>query len=766
MAGPSHATMDLPSVRAEPLGARSPTVILVAVVVLFALVYWTTGGMTQMALDAAVLFVFPVVLVWWVGQTDRGSRLLRTALIPLDRFPPESRSAWPWCGFATVCLAVVILESSQPLYFTQDDSLANGVVGMVVGSRSLFSGVFPLWNHCQYLGSPMASMSYWSLTYPPTYLSYLMATYVLGNSWWTMEVYQVAHLLLSFAAIYCAARAVGLRTATATMAAVAVSLSGSSLVMGRSWYATIPLNVWLPLLVIGISQLWRGSVSWRWIVVNGAIMGVLFHVGYPQTWVYAMIAFLGCGALLWMFGEIPFRRALRVIPAQMLGVAIASPLLVVLLLETRGSQLQPYGRGIDLSGMLAMVLPYPLVSAGHPERWGSDQLETMGQMYYWGTLLPLLALVGVASFMALRHRRQTLVGNYWLLVAAFWLAVTLGYKAVVWVLMSFLPGFSNFSCPFKAQQFFNLFAALGAGLMLDRLLARRIDRVRWERLLTLSVLVLMAYHCGMARTSFYNYGFAPYPELPSAFETVNKSQQRVLVVAPKRSMDPTFPLSLQLNSATAYGIPVVAGYDPLVEFAATTKQILANVSTLEDGWERYGVRWVVVHHTAKNPQFSENEAMRWQEELDSETLDRIGRQLRAKRATIFYEAPEVTIYELPEADPMAFATHDALPLPIQTDHGGLRVDTSGLTVPSSANASVTVNYASRPFMSAVADGQRVEIEPDAYLRMRVDVPTGCQQLSIRYRPPWGLGLGVGLVLVVGALAFDVVSQRRVMSRPS
>ena len=182
-----------PSSANPELSSWPPHVIVLFILAFLGLVLWTTNHNLQLCCEALCILTPPVIAVWFLRQSSTGNHLLHLGLLA-PRVKEESNQdglRWWMLGLFTILLGICILETSQPLYFTQDDSLANGVVGMVVGCRSLANGQFPAWNPAQYLGSPMASMSYWSLTYPPTYLSYAFARHVLGNEWWTMEVYQV-----------------------------------------------------------------------------------------------------------------------------------------------------------------------------------------------------------------------------------------------------------------------------------------------------------------------------------------------------------------------------------------------------------------------------------------------------------------------------------------------------------------------------------------------------------------------------------------------
>src|SRR5262249_26975847 len=110
------------------------------------------------------------------------------------------RRGWAWfvAGFAVLALVGVVLELRQPHYFNQDDNFAQFGPGIIYGCRALAGGVFPSWNPQQMLGAPLAELGVYSLTYPPTYLSYFLATYVLRDEWAFMDVFCCLHLAAGY----------------------------------------------------------------------------------------------------------------------------------------------------------------------------------------------------------------------------------------------------------------------------------------------------------------------------------------------------------------------------------------------------------------------------------------------------------------------------------------------------------------------------------------------------------------------------------------
>src|SRR5207249_3528487 len=94
--------------------------------------------------------------------------------------------------------ALTFLEWRDPFYFTECDNLTDCLPPILVGCRSIWQGVFPDYNPYLFLGSPLAGLGMYSLTYPPLYLAYALARHVLGQEYATLEVFAILHLLGGF----------------------------------------------------------------------------------------------------------------------------------------------------------------------------------------------------------------------------------------------------------------------------------------------------------------------------------------------------------------------------------------------------------------------------------------------------------------------------------------------------------------------------------------------------------------------------------------
>ena len=92
----------------------------------------------------------------------------------------------------------------------------------------------------------------------------------------------------------------------------------------------------------------------------------------------------------------------------------------------------------------------------------------------------------------------------------------------------------------------------------------------------MGLLGVLAYHVMMCTTSFFTYGFQPFPPLPAEFEAVmhpyedkqffgDKNSRRVASWHNLRTTSPDLFASLPLNMPDYYQVPSIFGYDPLVE---------------------------------------------------------------------------------------------------------------------------------------------------------------------------------------------------------
>ncbi len=708
---------------------------------------------------------------------------------PLARLP-DSRweGIWLALGLALVALALGLLEYRQPYYFSQDNVLVGELPGTLWQCRSAWEGRVPEYNPYVLLGAPALSEGSGG-TYPPTYLAYAIARHVLGDEYSTLEVLAALHLLAGFAAAYWAARLAGIGAMPACAAALSLVLSGSVLVMGRSWHTFLPLVLWTPLLVAAVAKLAAGPVSWKWSLATAAVLGMAYHGEFLQVWAYSVLfVALATAWLVWM-GRIPIARGLQLIPAGLLGLALAAPLVwVQAALAADMTHGGGYGCGIA-GGLAAMLLPYPLARAGHPNGWGSTELAYMGHLYYFGTLLLLLFTAQVLVWFTARPRRAVWAEQVWTMAGCVAFLLALGPVGGLWPLLGKLPVFGSINNhPFRLLPFFVLFAVLSGGLFLERLLRLAAHRRAWEIGLGVVLGGLLVYHVTMARASFYAYGFRPYPKLPGELASLLTGEkgispisgrgregapheldrpgfgwpQRLAAWAPNRSIVPSYALALPHNLPAVYRLPALGGYDPVVEnkppFEFAEERMRQEPTAAA---RAYGVRWLLEHRTCRQPVFSPNPNLRELEE--SARLDEAFSRIDLVQVHRLAGVADLTVGEVGRVAPLAF-THGAggegrgargegrrttddgrrtrgegrgargegRSLPLRLHGGGIDVDLYGLA----PAGPVTVNFLWYPEMTAAVDGRPVACRRDEWGRIVADVPAGARGLAVRYRPDW------------------------------
>jgi hypothetical protein len=674
---------------------------------------------------------------------------------------------WALAGLGAVVAGFFYLEWKDFCYFSQDDNLAQFLPVILQGCRSLWDGVFPTWNPFQFMGMPTTSMGTYALTYPVTYTSYFVARHLLGNEYLTIEVFAFIHFTAGFVFTYMAVRQAGVRPMLAAAASISCVFAGYNLLAGRSWYYMLPILAWMPLLVLSIIRLQKGPVDWKWVLWTGFAAGAFFHGGNVQMWAYAMVFYLAAAALLTISQAIPVRRLFWTVPALLWGLALSSPLLVPLMLHAARITRTPCpGNGIGMRGIIGMILPFPLFRTSHAEGWGNAYWELMGHIYYAGTLFALVALAGafVAAGFLIAHRwdgtaRRVVSGNVWLLMAILTLLLLMGKAGLLWEFMSLLPGFSKFRFPFKFLAFINLFFSVGAGVILERILASARNPRRVEAVICGVVALLMAYHLSMARPSFYTYGDDPYPPPSKIFSQVRYDgtvgSRRVLPFAPKRSLAPGYALSLEHNFPSVYGVLALEGYDFLItgseEFSKIRQYIdMKPVSAME----AYGAGWVLVHRLTydtflSRPVWESAEKLAEKNEFVLEEL--------LESADKVASDENLDLWRLKSSDPMAFVRlfHDE-PLPVKFDGAGASV-----SLPAGfEGGDVVVNVLCWPEMKAVSGGRALTVKPDEWSRVVVEVPEGARSFRLDYRPPWKQGfVAAGVMIYLAMAAYIVVFKK-------
>ena len=274
----------------------------------------------------------------------------------------------------------------------------------------------------------------------------------------------------------------------------------------------------------------------------------------------------------------------------------------------------------------------------------------------------------------------------------------------------------------------------------------------------------------MARASGYGNGvlcgipsfFLPYPlrHCTQTSGAVRTWPPWDISTTSERCSAPDFPLSLNLSLPMVYDIASVAGYDPLTETRPPIRFARALLAKYPAAaLKAYGVRWVIVHRTARAPGFSGNRFLRGMEGVPLSGF--LLSQLEALGAERVLNRPEVELWALKNSDSMAFPAEDprhALPITLR----GTGVDVNVGSLPK--GGMIVVNYLWYPNARALTGGRDVRCGSDRWGRVTVEVPPGSHKVEVVLGARWGRGLAnAGLVLVLSLLLAAWLSRERPMA---
>ena len=717
------------------------------------------------ALTLACLGVPALYLaVGYVRPRTKLARWLRLCLserTPLEQTKNTERG-YLLAGLVVLALSLVLLVHGQRYGFVHDDNITQFFPTILQGCASIERGLFPTYNPYSLMGAPTASVGTYALTYPLTYLSYAAAKHLLHDVYLTLDVFAVLHLALGYLATFALARRIGLRPSLSLCAALSFVLCGYLSVYTRGWFYMAPVALWTPLILLALCRLRDETrLGWRWVAETGLAIGIYFHAGNAQMWSYTLL--LGAALVaLWSYGgKIPRARLLWLLPAFLVGLAIAAPLLLAQSAEVAQLERSADFKQGTLPGLLALLLPAPLVDAWHPgiqpgveNLW--PHLYHFAPLYFCGPVFLGLGLIALASLLVLRWGRRLVGANAWLLCGGLALWLSFGEDGGLASILAHLPVFNKFQHWWKFLPFVALFFALGGGLLVERWL-QSTKNVKAERTLVLLIPLLLAYNAWVSRPVM-SLADKPYPALPvelkSLFFNPNERLQRGLTVAPWKRDHEGFVFSMAQNFATVYELPMLMGYDPLVEASplnqALERRYLPSRSLTRasqsfqsampadaiETLRRYGVRWISVTDGVQRGG------------KGSGKLELL--QALSGHVTLRHTRLGLQVYELAESDPLAFPeSNPAQGLPIVLDAAGGRVSLGG-----TVSGPVIVNWLARERLHAFVDGKPVSLERDTLDRIRVEVPSGARTLLIRYEPDWGKGLALaGGLFALAAIVF-------------
>ena len=662
---------------------------------------------------------------------------------------------WFATGLILAAGGIAFLYSRYSYPFTQDDNFSQFLPLVLYNCKSLLAGHWPAWNPHQFLGAPVATMGIYSVTYPPLYLAYGLAR-LLGNEYWTIEIYTVLHLAAGYALLNVLLGKLEVRPALRAIAAASFVLSGWFLIAARSQMTFAPLAVWPVAMVWSVHHLVNTTrATWTWTLLSAIVIGLFFHAGHSQMWVYGMMFYAAALGVYCLSGRLPWRKAIHAIPAILIGIGIAAPLLILQAIEgTSSARSGAYGDRIEF---LHMLLPLGSLLP-RPVGLGSGAFEYFCEMYYSGTLFQALCflalLLAMARFAVSKctwKETQTWLGaNTWLVLFGLAILFGLGSKGILWTVFAQLPIFDRFRWPIKFAYYCLLYSTIAGAVLAERWFTWR-PRLQFPVIAAMACLLMI--HVDLSRTSWYDFADRPYPETPSILRTATTQPSGRLLTrwgSMDRSPEPGYYKTLPLDFATHAGAYAVGGYDTFLEGSLAARRVRYKFWEDPVGAARaYGVHWVAADATLDHPVASANPFF---SSLDAASIGNImaihaiqdAGHLAGKQAGL-------SIHQLDDPAPLAFlSSAPQRPLPIQMNSTGVIVDTSS----AQPGDTLICNVAWRPWMRAPQP-----LEEDEWGRIRIRSVAASSQLSIAYQPPWNLTLLSGLVLILLGLAAAFWARR-------
>lgn len=716
------------------------------------------------------LIVMRIWLLWIVILTaalfgveklgERGRALAQILMIDDNAHSSPQKRSWIWlvAGLIFVVCFLIKLEHDRPFFFTQDDNLMQFLPVIVQGGRSAIDGIFPTWNPYQYLGAPTTSLGVYALTYPITYICYLFSRFILHNEFLTVEVFCIFHIIVGYFASYWAARCYRIRPALAALVGLCTALSGWALSTGGAWYYSTPIFLYVPLLIVGVTKLEKGSGGWKWIAGMTTVIALFFHAGNVQFWVYGMMFLWMALGILKLTGQIHWNKLLSALAASLLGTSLTLPLLVPQFIQTRDViRIMPQSFCEIVGNLQAFLLPAEWLKPAAAIDTIPD-LKSGGLVFYSGTTFMLCFGLLAVCTVFYRLKGKALTSNIWFPSAGVAFLASFGGGGIIWPIMLRLPLFSKFRVPIKFLAFFDIFAILTGAMVLERLLRR----TRWNKQWTVAVVVitsiLVAATCTMQFPRGYPYSIQPYPSADKMLDQISDARnhtQRIASLGMLRSPGPGYWQEMPHNLPTVYQVPALLGYDPLVELTPSFLKVNEDLKTrLLSSLQEYGIRYVLLPNDFEHPRVSGVPLAGPTENYSPLPRSEVHKMLPETK--VLFHDDELSILRVSESKPLAFAENAPfVPLPLQLRANGLDVDVT-LT---SQGGRVIANFLWYPEMRAEVDGQTVKTTADSWQRIAIDLPSGARKVQIRFVPEWGKGFLCAVLAALMGIACRFLALR-------
>jgi hypothetical protein len=621
--------------------------------------------------------------------------------------------------WALFILLFAILMYLDQYYFLQDDNYAQFTPVIVHGLDGLYTnGTFPTYNPYQYGGMPTLDQSIYALLYPLTHISFLVAKYVFGDSYYFNNVFAGIHFAIGYYFLYKLLRKFNIHFWIATTAALSFIFCGYNLMAVRSWYYVAPTIAFLPLLLylryIMVDKVFKLKHYCRAIV----LLAFYAYSGNFQYWLYTI------GVLLLV--EIYINNKKWRVAFLHSTIILAGAMLLFLpqLLSTYHAVKDiaregGAGDGI-IKGLHGMFIPF-VFKEGMPNGWGGVAYKSYSNLFYQGGYLFTFSLF---CFLIIGVLKKFKLGQHfafttWFKVLLFLFIITLllsmGKSGILWTLQSKLPILNKFNHPFKFFLFVQFFG-ITCGAIIISVLLPLLKQKYALTIFTILSLASLVYQVVMTKDAFYMYNYKkPYKELPyqQVLSHVDNNY-RILPLSVIRSNQIDFAHTLVLNFPTPYKINSVVGlevlYNSPFDFFKNHRQV--------------GIRYVISSKLKSETGYF-NEHKGFENKL---TFFNSMKKVYETDQTIIWED---TAYE--KLVQLFDINHQLINQSIQIDNRNNGIAVS-FTKPTGVVSKIILGYNYQDNLHVFINGQKVTKDRDSIGRVIVYPNVEVKQIQTKYIP--------------------------------
>ncbi len=667
--------------------------------------------------------------------------------IPNSPPPPNNRLCF-YGGMLTVLITLGMLEWYSPVYFVLNDNNRQYFPVALQALRGFFAtGIFPVWDAYSGLGMAIINGGY-ALTYPPLYLSYLIAD-ALGNTVLTLECLAFMHFIAAYVVMYAALRRMSASSFLAMCAAASYVLCGYYLIMGRNWMNVmmIPpyMAAFLYLLTYPVSGV---RLTKKWALLLALAIGGFYHIGHIQFWLYGLMSFAFAYAwVLIAHGKRAWKDVPMVLAGGLGGLAIAAPLLLVQWLEQQYVPPLQSHYEIGIANHLIFLLT----------PWFNGMMD---MPVFSGGIFTLGAMICCAFVLAaiFRHPLRLPPAGAYVFAAVLSMMFAMGDATPLWPFIKDWPVFNKLRYIDKWIPFLNTFLFASCIVFMAQL-QNSFPRARhFVHGCAIIGLLATLYNAMHTVNTFSWLTDKPYPPLHAEMAEIYAKQQsqtapyRLFNIGPIMSRQKSFMQRIGNNYSSYYHIFSVNRYTQRITTSLELRSAIA-ISSVQpiQFLQRYSVAWALVTDEGNNDIGPDYNMKTLAASVPEQA--NFSKEMPELNGTMFY-------LNTTETDPLvglyaAESPKTALSaLPLSVKPNGLSIDLSNVAQDTIAPSTIIATFLSHRWMRAYAEPEHIALPlmQDNFRRIKIHLAQPAQRIDIVLEAPWRKGFILALFLACCAFA--------------